>query len=91
MYAAYYGGSSDDDEDESETEIHWATQPHIAKMYAIPTTTSPINRDMPRATTDATANTTTNTPVSQYAYPVASRHSSRGSLSGYGRVEYDPL
>jgi hypothetical protein len=43
MYAAYYGGSSDDDGDETETEVRWATQPHIAKMYATPTTTSHLD------------------------------------------------
>jgi hypothetical protein len=49
MYAAYYDGSSDDDGDEAETEVHWATQPHIiTKMYATPTTTSHIDLDMQR-------------------------------------------
>jgi hypothetical protein len=65
MYAAYYGGSSDDDEDESATEIHRATQPHISDMYATPTTTSPNN--MTRDDVDAAAPTT-----APFPYPLVS-------------------
>jgi hypothetical protein len=51
MYAAYYGGSSDDDEDEAETEVRWANLPHCTPQLSPETQTVPPPSTRPYVTT----------------------------------------